>query len=198
METGSFRELLRRRMNQPGAREEIDEEIRRRFETDLAVLMTDSVGFTRRTLEKGIIHVLSVLLMHRDLLEPLIEQHNGRLLKGEADNLFCVFPSVKDAVSSARAMNEELARYNAAVPKDSRIEICTGIGYGRVLRTEDDAFGDQVNQASKLGEDTAKAGEILLTKEAKEALDDPDFKCEPREIEAAEGLKLKYYCVDAD
>jgi class 3 adenylate cyclase len=47
-------------------------------------------------------------------------------------------------------------------------ELCIGIGFGRILQLDDDAFGDEVNLAYKLGEDIAKGREILITASAAE------------------------------
>lgn len=189
----AFRELLRRRHEEPERAEEIDAEIRRRFETEAAVLITDSVGFTRRTREKGILHVLSLLLHHAERLRPVLLAHGARVVKEEADNLFAVFSSVSEALAAARAMRDELAAYNRAVEPERQVRICTGIGFGRVILLPGDAFGDAVNLASKLGEDTAEAEEILLTEEARAQVADEGHRFEPRSVEAATNLVLRYY-----
>jgi class 3 adenylate cyclase len=55
-------------------------------------------------------------------------------------------------------------QYNVSRAPEDQVLLCLGIGYGDMLRiAEDDVFGAEVNAASKLGEDTAKAGEILVT-----------------------------------
>lgn len=57
-----------------------------------------------------------------------------------------------------------LEEYNRDLPKEDAVLLCLGLGYGEVLRIGDaDVFGAEVNAASKLGEDAAKAGEILMT-----------------------------------
>lgn len=188
-----FRDLLRRRLAEGEDPVAVDRIICNVFEAEAAVLITDSVGFTRKTREKGILHVLSLLLMHQDLLAPVIEAHNGKLLKREADNLFAVFDTAENAVRAARAMHQALAGYNAGVDEDRQVEICVGIGFGTVVRLSGDAFGDQVNQASKLGEDTAKGGETLLTPEAHAAVRECGWSFEERSIEAAEKLTLRYF-----
>ena len=53
--------------------------------------------------------------------------------------------------------------------EEEKVLLCVGLGYGKVLRIGDmDVFGQEVNAASKLGEDTAKAGEILTTQAVKD------------------------------
>jgi class 3 adenylate cyclase len=187
-----FQRLLDERLADPGRAEAVDEELRRRFETEAAVMMTDSSGFTRKTRNQGIIHVLSLLKMHGDLLGAVIEAHGGTLLKREADNLFALFDEAEKALVAGRAMMAALRDYNRSADPDNRVQIGMGIGWGPVLRLPRDAFGDQVNQASKLGEDTAKKGEILITEAAYAKLrKDNDF--EICETTPAEGVTLRYY-----
>ena len=57
---------------------------------------------------------------------------------------------------------------------EEKVLLCVGIGFGRILRIGDsDVFGQEVNAASKLGEDTAKADEILVTKAVRDTVGHP-------------------------
>jgi class 3 adenylate cyclase len=187
-----FRQLLRERVRDPARAREIDEEIVRRFETACAVMMTDTVGFTRGTRDMGIIHVMSLLLFHGELLSPVVARNKGEVLKREADNILAVFPTVVGAVDGARDMNRALRNFNRDVDSESRIRICIGIGFGPVLRVGQDVWGDEVNQASKLGEDTALAEEILLSTAAWEQVRGR-YRFAGQQVVAAEGVPLKYY-----
>ena len=70
-----------------------------------------------------------------------------------------------------------------------------GIGYGRILNIADhDLFGDEVNLASKLGEDIAGMGEILLTSAARAEIDDEAIQTPERTISVS-GISLTYYSV---
>jgi class 3 adenylate cyclase len=85
----------------------------------------------------------------------------------EADNLYAVFPTARDAVQASLAAQATMAAANAKRKHDERLEICIGVGAGRLLRIgTEDVYGDQMNLASKLGEDTAKSGDIFLTEAA--------------------------------
>ncbi|MCC6274988.1 MAG: adenylate/guanylate cyclase domain-containing protein, partial [Leptospiraceae bacterium] len=67
------------------------------------------------------------------------------------------------------AMHRILKDYNKDKPDEEKVLLCVGLGFGRVLRIGDaDVYGSEVNAASKLGEDTAKAWEILVTDSVKE------------------------------
>ena len=68
---------------------------------------------------------------------------------------------------------------NAHREDNEQVLLCVGLGYGRLLKIADeDVFGAEVNAASKLGEDTAQAGEILVTEALKEAVNIPDLHFE--------------------
>lgn len=159
---------------QPGAdRAAIDRRIWDLFGERWAVMFTDLSGFSRRVAEFGIIHFLQVIQESVRFLAPVIDQHDGILLKVEADSLLVIFRRPERAVACSVAMQRALANYNASLPPEDRILLCIGLGWGDVLRIGDqDVFGAQVNAASKLGEDIARAGEILVTGELKDACTD--------------------------
>ena len=95
---------------------------------------------------------------------PLIEKENGILLKTEGDSLIVMFRHVNDAVRCSLAMQACTQKYNETRIDEEKVLLCVGIGYGEVLRIGDaDIFGAEVNAACRLGEDIAKADEILMT-----------------------------------
>jgi class 3 adenylate cyclase len=66
-------------------------------------------------------------------------------------------------------MQRVLKTYNADKVDEEKVLLCVGLGFGKMLRIGDtDVFGAEVNAASKLGEDTSKAWEILVTEAVKE------------------------------
>jgi class 3 adenylate cyclase len=142
----------------------VDRRIWRLFGEKWAVLYTDLSGFSRRVAEFGIVHFLQTIYETHRLLVPLIEKDNGVLLKTEGDSLFVMFRHVNDAIRCALAMQKCTQEYNQTRIAAEKILLCVGIGYGEMLRIGDsDVYGAEVNAACKLGEDTAKANEILLT-----------------------------------
>ena len=137
------------------------------FGQNKAVMVIDMCGFCRSTQEHNIIMVLSMIYRLQTLSKPCIEANGGQLIKSEADNLYCLFDTVIDALRAYSHIRGCLAASNQKLPEYSRINISAGIGYGRVLNIENkDLFGAEVNFASKLGEDIAGSGEILLTENA--------------------------------
>jgi class 3 adenylate cyclase len=162
--------------------EAIDKRIWDLYGERWAVMFTDLAGFSRRVEQFGIIHFLQTIYEHQKLLFPVLEEHNGVLVKAEGDSLLLLFRGVRGAYDCALAMLASCERVNARRKPEEQILLCIGIGYGDVLRVgEADVWGEQVNAASKLGEDTAKAGEILLTGAARDELS--DVRVEPLNVE---------------
>jgi class 3 adenylate cyclase len=167
-------EKLVRLRTQPGAdRAAIDARIWDLFGEDWCVLFTDLAGFSRRVAEFGIIHFLQIIFESEQLFMPLVEQHAGIVLKVEGDSLLVIFRNPQRALDCAIAMQQATQAYNQDKADTDKIWLCAGLGFGRVLRIgNEDVFGAQVNAASKLGEDTAEGGEILLTQAVYEAVGD--------------------------
>jgi adenylate cyclase len=148
----------------------IDQRIWDLFGETWAVMFTDLSGFSRQVETFGILHFLQIILEHKQLLEPVIEKHDGVLIKVEADSMLLLFRRPAAAIRCGVEMQAVLEKLNEKRPAETRVLLCVGIGYGQILRIgDDDVYGREVNAASKLGEDTAKAKEILVTKKAMEA-----------------------------
>jgi class 3 adenylate cyclase len=151
-------------------RSEIDRRIWDLFGETWAVMYTDLSGFSRKVADFGIIHFLQVIYESQRILTPCIDLRDGILLKVEADSMMVIFRNPASALHCAVDMQRETQRYNAGRPATDQVLLCIGLGYGRMLRIgDDDVFGEEVNAASKLGEDTAKPGEILATAAVRDA-----------------------------
>jgi adenylate cyclase len=152
--------------------EEIDHRIWELFGEEWAVMFTDLAGFSRQVERFGIIYFLQIIHEHKKLLLPIVENQDGLLVKQEGDSLLILFRRPERAVACAQQMLSACARYNERRRPEEQILLCVGIGFGRVLRIGDsDVWGKEVNTASKLGEDTAKAGEILVTESVRSAVE---------------------------
>jgi class 3 adenylate cyclase len=136
----------------------------------IAVVYTDTADFTLRVARHGILHFLMVFARAVRTLQPLVARHRGRLVKVEADSLLLAFPDAEAACAAALAMAVAIARLNRGRPANERVSFSFGIGFGEVLDLGHDLLGLEVNLASKLGEDRARPGEILLTPGAVAAL----------------------------
>jgi adenylate cyclase len=195
-ESRSARALLRlldRRNEHPERIGEIDRGIRHRFEERHAVLVLDMCGFSRLSLRYGIVHFLAMIRRMQRVVEPAVAAAGGRVVKTEADNVFAVFPDVPAAIRSARRMGTALAAHNAVLPRDWDVHVGIGIGYGDLLMVgTTDLYGCELNLASKLGEDLARPGEILLTAAARARA--PRVRTRPRRVRIS-GLTLECHAL---
>ena len=156
--------LIRERL-QPGAdKTKIDERIWDLFGETWCVMFTDLSGFSRGVAKFGIIHFLQTIHESERILIPIIEDNDGILLKVEGDSFLVIFRNVRKAIQCAITMQRTLKTYNADKADEEKVLLCVGLGFGKMLRIGDsDVFGSEVNAASKLGEDTADAWDILIT-----------------------------------
>jgi TolB-like protein/class 3 adenylate cyclase len=115
-----------------------------------AILAADVAGYSRLigADEGGTLERLKAL--RRELLDPKIAEHNGRLVKTTGDGLLIEFGSVVDALRCAVEVQREMAERNAGVPPDSRIDFRIGINMGDIVVEDGDIFGDGVNVAARL------------------------------------------------
>src|SRR3954468_1669921 len=158
----------------------IDKRIWDLFGEDWAIMFTDLSGLSRRVTEFGIVHFLQVIYEQRQLLLPIVESYDGLLLKEEGDSFMIMFRTAERAVTCGVAMQKACGLVNERRKPEEQILLCLGVGYGRILRIGDqDVWGREVNGASKLGEDTAKPYEILVTGAAKAAIGEkPEYAYE--------------------
>lgn len=175
--------------------EEITEKIEDAFQQERAIMILDMTGFTRATQQGSLISFLLSINQMQRLATPVVENHGGILVRAEHDNLTCLFDAVEEAIAASREISRRLESANVILPSDKELYASVGIGYGAILNVENHAiYGNEVNLASKLGEDIGNLGDVLLTPGAYETLDDQDIKCEQRSISIS-GLELSYFAV---
>src|SRR5690242_12637097 len=88
--------------------------------------------------------------LRRELFDPKIAEHRGRIVKTTGDGLLVEFPSVVDAVRCAVEVQRAMSERQADVPADRRIDFRIGINVGDVVVEDGDIFGDGVNVAARL------------------------------------------------
>ncbi len=192
----SMRRLLSERNQFPDRAAEIDRQLRESFERKAAILVLDMVGFSRLTVEYGIIHYLAMIHQMAEAARPAVTGNGGVVIKQEADNLFAIFDDPKRALDSALDIFRAFDAVNSVVPPERDIYGSIGIGYGETLVIdEEDIFGSEVNIACKLGEDLAGKSEILLTPAAHAALPPDHYVCSPLSFSLGE-LRIDCYRYD--
>jgi adenylate cyclase len=131
-----------------------------------AILAADVAGYSRLTGadEEGTLARLRAL--RRELIDPAIAAHRGRIVKTTGDGILIEFASVVEAVRCAVEVQRGIAKRNTDVPTDRRIEFRVGIHLGDVVVEGDDLLGDGVNVAARLenvAEPGASACRTMLT-----------------------------------
>jgi adenylate cyclase len=136
-----------------------------------AILAADVVGYSRLMGldETG---TLQRLREHRrELIDPKIADHKGRIVKTTGDGLLIEFPSVVEAVACAVAVQQGMVERNAATPAQQRIVFRAGINLGDVIVEDGDLHGDGVNVAARL-EGIAEPGGICISATVRDHIGD--------------------------
>ncbi len=127
-----------------------------------AILAADVAGYSRLmgTDEEG---TLARLKAHRrELIDPKIAEHRGRIVKTTGDGLLVEFASPVEAVRCAAEIQKAMHEREGSLPQERRIEIRVGINLGDVIIDEDDVYGDGVNIAARL-EALADPGGVVIS-----------------------------------
>src|SRR6476620_7372967 len=128
-----------------------------------AILAADVVGYSRlmQADEAGTLAALKA--RRRDVLQPAIARHRGRIVKVMGDGVLVEFASAVDAVECAVVLQEGMESANDGLPEDRRIVLRIGINLGDVMVEGGDLYGDGVNIAARI-EGLAEPGSVLLSK----------------------------------
>jgi adenylate cyclase len=136
-----------------------------------AILAADVAGYSRLmgADEEGTHERLKAHL--RELINPKIAEHRGRIVKNTGDGLLAEFSSVVDAVRCATEIQRGMADREPEVPDEGRIRFRIGINLGDVIAEAEDIFGDGVNIAARL-EALAEPGSVLVSNTVHEQVRD--------------------------
>ena len=181
----------------PPSRQRLEKRLWKEFGSEYAVFVLDMSGFSLLTRKYGIVHYLSMVRRMQLTTKPIVKSFGGSMIKYEADNCFAIFPEPLSAVNAAIAMQHASDAANLLTSDDLDIHIACGIDYGKILIIgHEDCFGDPVNRASKMGEDVAAAGEILVTKEAMDMIP-PEAGVKSRQISISiSGISIPAFAID--
>ena len=178
-------------------RHKIEAALWNEFGAEVAVFVLDMSGFSLLTRKYGIVHYLSMVRRMQLTTEPIVRSFGGSMIKYEADNCFAVFPDPLSAVHAAFAMQHAFHAANLLTSDELDIHISCGIDYGKILVVgHKDCFGDPVNRASKIGEDVANPGEILITGEAMQLIP-PEAGIKARQLSVSiSGIVIPAYAIE--
>jgi adenylate cyclase len=130
-----------------------------------AILAADVAGYSRLmgVDEEGTLAALKAY--RRELIDPKITEHRGRIVKTTGDGALVEFASAVDAVRCAMEIQRAMTERSAEIPEERRIEFRIGINVGDIIIDEGDIYGDGVNIAARL-ETLASPGAICLSDNA--------------------------------
>jgi adenylate cyclase len=136
-----------------------------------AILAADVAGYSRLmgADEEGTHERLRAHL--RDLVDPKIKEHRGRIVKNTGDGLLAEFPSVVDAVRCGVEVQRGMIDREPGVAEERRIRFRIGVNLGDVIAEEDDIFGHGVNVAARL-EGLAEPGGICVSRVVRDQVRD--------------------------
>jgi TolB-like protein/class 3 adenylate cyclase len=147
---------------------EQQERVERRL---VAIVAADVTGYSRLMGEDEEGTLAALKAIRRELADPKIAEHRGRIVKTTGDGLLAEFASVVDAVRCAVEWQHEVALRNDGVAKEPRIEFRIGINLGDIIIDEHDIYGDGVNVAARL-EALAEPGGICVSRVVRDQVRD--------------------------
>src|SRR6202049_1859580 len=136
-----------------------------------AILAADVAGYSRLmgADEEGTLERLKAV--RRQLFDPKIEEHQGRIVKTTGDGLLVEFPSVVDAMRCAAEVQRGMIDREPEATDERQIRFRIGVNLGDVIADGDDIFGDGVNVAARL-EALAEPGGICISRTVRDHIRD--------------------------
>jgi class 3 adenylate cyclase len=130
-----------------------------------AILNLDFTGFTVQSMNGPQAQALLRILDAQRVCVPVLQEHGATLVRAFADDLVGLFEAPGPALDAAFEIHRRIAAFNHSAHAAERpAQACIGIGFGDVYAIGPNlAMGDEMNRASKLGEDIARGSETLVT-----------------------------------
>jgi adenylate cyclase len=136
-----------------------EERVQRRL---AAILAADVVGYSRLMEQEEARTLATLKARRKEVLEPLVAQHQGRIFKVTGDGVFVEFGSAVNAVQCAIELQHAMAAANVDLPEPRRIVLRIGVNLGDVMVEGSDLYGDGVNISARL-EGIAEPGGVLIS-----------------------------------
>ena len=147
---------------------------REKYSWEKAILTIDMTGFTLSALQVGELNSLTRIFDAQRAALPVLQERGAELIRCFADDIIALFREPGEAIDSALEVHRRIEQFNASPLASSHPAVCcAGIGFGRVFAIgPSQAQGEEMNRASKLGEEIARGSETLVTEKAFEAIGD--------------------------
>lgn len=144
-----------------------------KYSWQTAIMVLDMTGFTMATMQHGdLAGVLRIVEAHKVCL-PVLKDSGAGFVRSFADDLVALFEDPHEAVVAAFEIHDRVRLFRESGSDDQEdLSCCIGIGYGQVMKIGPNlAQGDEMNRASRLGEDIAKGEQTLVTENVFRALE---------------------------
>ncbi len=147
-----------------------------KYQHQRAIVSIDMTGFTTTAMKRGELLSLIRIVDAQRVAIPVLREFGSDLIRCFADDIVALFHDPVVALDAAFEVHRRIQLFNASpLASEYPTQCCVGIGYGLVYAIGPNlAQGDEMNRASKLGEDIARANEILITESAYAAVADRD------------------------
>jgi class 3 adenylate cyclase len=142
-----------------------EDEFRRKYCREQAILSMDMTGFTLSAFEVGEVKSLARIFDAQRVALPVLQDHGADLIRCFADDIIALFRDPAIAIDAALEVHGRIEQFNASPQASEHPTVCcAGIGFGSVFAIGPNlAQGDEMNQSSKLGEEIARGSETLIT-----------------------------------
>lgn len=163
------------------------------------IMFTDIYGFTQMSEFEGRKRLVEIVSGLHTLIEAVVREFEGKVIKSIGDSLMVVFDSPTAAVLSAIEIQKRNKRRNSTLPQNERVEIRVGINTGEVTEIENDIYGEAVNVASRV-EGECDPGGVYFTEATYLAMNRDKVICVPAGKRALKGLTyvVKLYKVPVE
>src|SRR6266550_2785527 len=136
-----------------------------------AILAADVVGYSRLMGADEIGTLRALQSRRKELIDPTIAAHHGRIVKTTGDGLLVEFPSAVEAVACAISVQQGTASRNEGMAEDKRLILRIGINVGDIISEAGDIFGDGVNVAARL-ESLCEPGGLCISRAVRDQVRD--------------------------
>ena len=161
------------------------------------VMFVDIEGFTALTAQGSRDSVVDLIRRARELVQPQVARHRGRIVKTLGDGFLILFDSPTEAVLAGRDIQREAVRRNRAFDREQdQLRFRIGITTGEVQLEDNDVYGDPVNLASRI-QQIAPAGEVYFSEATYQAMTRSEVEHESAGDHELKGVadKVKVYHV---
>jgi class 3 adenylate cyclase len=167
----------------------LSQDLKRRFEQQLALGFSDIVGSTPYFAQFGDEAGRKLQQRHYDFVQRATAAAAGRIVDTAGDGVFLVFPTADAAARAFVDLHAQISEDNLSRGRDQQLQVRIGFHYGPVLTDGQQVTGDAVNLASRVA-GTAETGEIRLTREAFRELSNAAYRisCRPLGPTAVKGI----------